>query len=1099
MFINKKIASAVLTIALVVQSLSVSFAFSDKSHMLNRVTAQTYEDFANEIQNLIDEYDDEENYLGSIEMQIGSNKMVVDGVSETIDSQGTKAAIYDGSTMIPARALAEALGCEVGWDGATETVEITGEGKKIEIPIGEANITVNGQLQSIPAAARVVNDRTLVPARQLCEALGCEVEWEDSTQTVTITRNFQTKRLIVKPANSSIDFTKYGAVNVIWAPGSEYAVVQFATEDAAINAYNRMKKDGSVLNVEPDVVMMNNELMATSRLNDPWDTDYTQIVNFANSIDSPKTMKIAVFDSGASNVSILSGKILGGINCIGSPYGTGDVLGHGTAVAGIIAKSMGDVDFRIIPMKITDTASFNMTASVFGSAIQGCIEKKADVINLSISIPYSRENFYVNDAIEDALNNNISVVAAAGNFNDDVVESRSMLASREDVVVVGSSNRQNGKSPFSSYGSTVDISAPGERVMSIATDGSEKYVDGTSFSSPHVAAAVALIRAKNPSFNTTQVENELKKNVTVPNGWDTRNCGKGILHFNVSEAPKKISASNITVQENGTAKIIVTDSRGTVIDESRCTYTCDNTNVAAVSGNGVVMGKKAGSARIKIKTKDADGLETSIIVTVTSVNEEPTIIAYEWSDGVKTSLKVGETTPLSVFEVYSDGASVDVTNRVAVASSDTNVAIFSNGTIKAISAGTTNITLASTTSGTVRFPRSIKINVTAEVPPEPQQSQIVRYEWSGGTATRLEVNGTTTIKLNAIYSDGQKVDVTKNSGLYSTNEDVVTINSSGKIKAVGKGEAKIMQSTIAVNAVGISMAPPFSIIVTGVELEAFEWSKSTLPDMEIGDTTNIKLYAIYSDGNKNDVTQSSDIHSTNEDVVTVDSNGKIMAVGSGTATIVQGAIAIAERINVATPIKVTVIEPTIQDNPDFEYDSYGDGVAITGYTGSERYLTIPETLGGEDVVAIADSAFKGNKNISTVSMPSSIEEIGEHAFANCKSLKTVHFSASVSEIGAHAFDDCTSLTGVTLPSKIREIAAYTFRGCAALKKIKIPAKVSYIGEHAFANCRSLSITIPDSVEEIASSAFTSGNSIKISGSPGSVAESYAAEKGFSFN
>lgn len=1131
---KRKIVSVVVACALVAQSSVVGFAFGGQdSHMgqrLNAKISKSYGDFTNTIQSMIQSYDDQENYLDSITMQIDSTQMVVNGVSETIDTEGTAAKIYDGSTMIPARALAETLGCEVGWDAESRTVEITSDEKEVNIPVDQMHIEIDGELQSIPAAARIENGRTLVPARALCEALGCEVGWDANTRTVTIKRDFQTKRLIVKARNKSFDFAQYGAIDAVLDPNGEYAIVQFATESGAIEAYNQMQNDSNILSVEPDVVMLNNELNAVNNVSDTWDTDYTNIVNFANTINGNKTMKFAVVDSGVNAVGLLTERVAGGVNCIGTT-GTKDNLGHGTMVANVIAKSMGNVPFEIVPVKITDTSSFAMTTSIFGSAIGGCTENGVDVINMSISIGNSRDREYSNfikDSIKSALDRKIAVVVAAGNDGLDIATTKGLLASREDIIVVGASNKDNQKAWFSAYGTTVDLMAPGENVMSIDKEGNETYTDGTSFSSPHVAAAAALIKAKNPSWKPAQIESELKRNVKTPDGWNTAMFGEGILYFNVPgvETQKKINASNITVQENATAQITVYDNTGARVNASDCTYTVGKGSVATVSSTGVVTGKTAGETKVTIKTKGSDALTTEITVTVTAANAERTVTGYEWNLNENfINLSKGGTYQLAVFKVYSDNTKDDITSSVGLMSDNSGVATVSaNGTVKAVGAGEATITYSSLAAA-ISMPRPILVTVTdtagaptptptptSVVTPTPTptirpvitpapEPQITGYEWSTNTSTRLEEGETTTIKLFAVYSDGHKDDVTKNSNLYSSDTAVVKIDNKGKITAMGAGSAFIMPGQASVSAVG--SARPFSIVVTAaeqaVELIGYEWSKDSIDDMEVGDTVTIKLYTKYSDGSENDVTQSSRLYSTDESVVTIDSNGKIKAVGGGTATIMVGQAALAANVSAARPISITVNEPAPVDDPSFVYDSYNGGVMLTKYDGSDRYVTIPDTLGGEPVVAIGDSAFKGNKNISSVSMPASVEEIGSYAFANCKSLKTVHFSRSITEIGAHAFDDCTSLTGVTLPSRLSEIASFTFRGCTGLKKITIPNSVSYIGESAFANCRSLNITIPASVTDIASTAFTSGNSIKIKGTAGSAAEIYATDKGFNFN
>jgi len=93
----------------------------------------------------------------------------------------------NGRTFVPVRFVSEVLGCKVDWHSSTSTVTINRGRINVELVIGEKEITVLGVTKTMDTAAQVLNERTLVPARFVAEAFGCEVGWNNSTRTVTIT------------------------------------------------------------------------------------------------------------------------------------------------------------------------------------------------------------------------------------------------------------------------------------------------------------------------------------------------------------------------------------------------------------------------------------------------------------------------------------------------------------------------------------------------------------------------------------------------------------------------------------------------------------------------------------------------------------------------------------------------------------------------------------------------------------------------------------------------------------------------------------------------------------------------------------------------
>lgn len=98
-----------------------------------------------------------------------------------------------GRTLIPARALFEAMGASVTWINETQSVEITRNDFKVTLIIGSQTAIVNTEVKTLDVPALIIdhdNDyygSTMIPVRFAAEALGCDVKWEDSTRTVVVT------------------------------------------------------------------------------------------------------------------------------------------------------------------------------------------------------------------------------------------------------------------------------------------------------------------------------------------------------------------------------------------------------------------------------------------------------------------------------------------------------------------------------------------------------------------------------------------------------------------------------------------------------------------------------------------------------------------------------------------------------------------------------------------------------------------------------------------------------------------------------------------------------------------------------------------------
>lgn len=94
--------------------------------------------------------------------------------------------LINNRTMVPVRAIFEALGATVTWDNNTQTAKGVLGDVIVEITIGSANLLKNGVAIELDSPAVIVSGRTLVPVRAIAESYDCDVTWYGETQVVEI-------------------------------------------------------------------------------------------------------------------------------------------------------------------------------------------------------------------------------------------------------------------------------------------------------------------------------------------------------------------------------------------------------------------------------------------------------------------------------------------------------------------------------------------------------------------------------------------------------------------------------------------------------------------------------------------------------------------------------------------------------------------------------------------------------------------------------------------------------------------------------------------------------------------------------------------------
>jgi thermitase len=267
---------------------------------------------------------------------------------------------------------------------------------------------------------------------------------------------------------------------------------------------------------------------------------------------------IAILDTGVnSSHPDLSGKVLGGYNYVAGNTDTSDDNGHGTGVAGTAAPNSNNLVGvagpawvnAILPVKVLD-ANGSGTYSGIANGIIYAADRDARVINLSLGGSSSSRT--LQDAVNYAWNKKAVIIAAAGNNGTDAAV---YPGACQNVVAVSATRSDDTLASWSSYGSFVDLAAPGEGIITLSSSGGYASVSGTSFSSPLTAGVVALMMARNLALTNAQVVDILLKNTDdlgVP-GLDT-SFGSGRLN-----AFRSVSASTNYVEVDSTLpKVTIT-------------------------------------------------------------------------------------------------------------------------------------------------------------------------------------------------------------------------------------------------------------------------------------------------------------------------------------------------------------------------------------------------------------------------------------------------------------------------------------------------------------------------------------------------------------
>jgi thermitase len=230
---------------------------------------------------------------------------------------------------------------------------------------------------------------------------------------------------------------------------------------------------------------------------------------------------IAVLDSGVdASHPDLAGKLVAGYNTYSNNTTTSDQTGHGTEVAGAAGALTNNGEgiagvagaAPIMPVRVTDSTGRATSASL-ANGIVWAADHGARIVNLSFSNVAG--NTTIRTAAEYAVNHGALVVAAAGNCGcvDSTPENPYILS-------VSATDEDDNVASFSSTGPFVDLSAPGNNILTTERFGLYGTVSGTSLSSPIVAGVAGLMLAAKPTLTPALISQLLEETAFGSGSYD---------------------------------------------------------------------------------------------------------------------------------------------------------------------------------------------------------------------------------------------------------------------------------------------------------------------------------------------------------------------------------------------------------------------------------------------------------------------------------------------------------------------------------------------------------------------------------------------------
>jgi subtilisin family serine protease len=401
---------------------------------------------------------------------------------------------------------------------------------------------------------------------------------------------------------------------------------------------------------------------------------------------------IAILDTGVDGTHPdLAAKMVPGWNFYSNNSDTSDVNGHGTTVAGAAAaatnNSIGVASVaggaKIMPVRIADPNAYASWSTV-AQGITYAADHGARVVNLSYGGASGSST--IQQAASYLRAKGGVLFVAAGNTG--AVDN---TAPTDLIMVVAATLQDDTHASWSTYGSFVDISAPGYNIVSTARGGQYWYCWGTSLATPIVAGTAALILSKRPDFTAAQVDATLKASATDL-GASGADPYFGAGRVNAAAAVQRAMATPAADTTKPTA-VIAAPTGGAVAGTITVTANAtDNVGVTRVElrANGALVGSDT-AAPYQFAWNTTSVANGSVQLTATAYDAAGNAGVSAPVTVTVSNAALADTTPPTVSIASPTGGTVSSTITVSVNATDnvgvTRVDLLGNGVLL----GTTNV------------------------------------------------------------------------------------------------------------------------------------------------------------------------------------------------------------------------------------------------------------------------------------------------------------------------------------------------------------------------------------------------------------------------
>nr|WP_321352604.1 S8 family peptidase [uncultured Methanoregula sp.] len=339
------------------------------------------------------------------------------------------------------------------------------------------------------------------------------------TPSVTFSDRSDVKFMMNSGTTTATDYTtisRIGTVKYVY-PDIHAVAVDLSNEEIA-----QLKTNPDVKYVEPDYVVT-----ALGGPTMPYNIRQIGADRVQAAGNKGEGVKVAVIDTGIDYTHPdLKDVYAGGYNFVDDNNDPMDDNSHGTHCSGIIAATGSKKGIygtapgvRLYGVKVLDKWGYGSMSDV----VEGIYWAKNNSMKVaSMSLGSSWDSQAMHDAVNNATENGVLIVAAAGNSGSvtGVGETMGYPAKYDNVLAVAAVNKHNRRAIWSSTGFNIGVSAPGVKIRSTVTGGNYATYSGTSMATPHVAGVAALVYSAHPQWTNQDVKQKIISTATpLGNNW----------------------------------------------------------------------------------------------------------------------------------------------------------------------------------------------------------------------------------------------------------------------------------------------------------------------------------------------------------------------------------------------------------------------------------------------------------------------------------------------------------------------------------------------------------------------------------------------------